>query len=144
MKVYKKNIWTNAFWWLFLLQFAIPIIFILSGNVSHTIILLYFLFAIGLISIYGTASNYLIFTDNYFVVKNVVYPFFKTKLYYSDIRKIEFRRTPKDAIFLQIYMQHSNRIKRSVIECVKKKDLSEIAVLLKKKGIEVDDHILYA
>ena len=144
MKVYKKNIWTNAFWWLFLLQFAIPIIFILSGNVSHAIILLYFLFAIGLISIYGTASNYLIFTDNYFVVKNVVYPFFKTKLYYSDIRKIEFRRTPKDAIFLQIYMQHSNRIKRSVIECVKKKDLSEIAVLLKKKGIEVDDHILYA
>ena len=126
------------------MQFAIPIIFILSGNVSHTIILLYFLFAIGLISIYGTASNYLISTDNYFVVKNVVYPFFKTKLYYSDIRKIEFRRTPKDAIFLQIYMQHSNRIKRSVIECVKKKDLSEIAVLLKKKGIEVDDHILYA
>lgn len=140
MKVYKKSIWTNAVWWLCISQFLLPISFIISGNVDNVWIILTFLYATSISVIFGLVCNYLIFANDYFIVKNAVYPFIKNKLYYSDIRRIEFRCTR--GIFLQIYLRHSDEIKRLVLECVKDKHLLEIADLLKKKGIEVDDHII--
>ncbi len=86
------------------------------------------------------SGNYLILMNDHFIVKSVLCPFLKTTLYYKEVHKIKFKNT-MGGIYIEIH-QNPPKIKRLFLGCVKEKDLLEVADLLKKKGIEVDDRIL--
>lgn len=140
MITYKKNILkTSVFQFCASLYAIVFIAFLITGNQDNMSMYLYILLGIIIYTaILGTACNYLIFTDNHFIVKNTVYPFLTTSFLYTDIRKIEFTNTPRGGIYLQIYTHHSEKVKRPTIECVKRTDLCEIAKRLKDKGIKIE------
>lgn len=81
---------------------------------------------------------YIILFEDVLLVKNAIFPFWKKKVYFKDIIKINIVDHGGNAIpYIQIITGKTKLTWRYYLDSVRRKDLPELVVFLRGKGIEV-------
>ena len=144
MKIYCQSFWKTAFGLPAVIGFVFLTLLVIPSGIAEGLSYLEMVKIVFIVYSFPFCmvlflEFYVILLDDVLFVKNTIFPFWKKKVYFKDIKRINIVDHGGNAIpYMQIITSKTRFAWRYYLDRVRRKDFLEIIASLRENNVEVD------
>lgn len=143
MKIFRQSFWKTAFGLPAVIGFVFLTLLVIPSGIAEGLSYLEMVKIVFIVYSFPFCmvlflEFYVILLDDVLFVKNTIFPLWKKKVYFKDIKRINIVDHGGNEIpYIQIITGKTKLTWRYYLDRVRRKDLPELVASLREKGIDV-------